>query len=120
MIAQRLARRLCDRCKEPAEIEEEILSGIRFPFEHLPAEGLRFYKAVGCDRCGGSGYRGRLGIYEVMVVTDEIKDMILRRAATTQIVRKAERVGMLRLRDDGLMKAARGITSIEEVLRTVV
>lgn len=120
VIAQRLARRLCDRCKKSVDIEEEILSGIRFPFEHAPAEGLRFYKAVGCARCGGTGYRGRLGIYEVMVVNDEIKDMILRKASPSQIVRAAERVGMLRLRDDGLMKAASGSTSIEEILRTVV
>jgi len=119
VIAQRLARKLCERCKEPVEIEREILGSIDFPFEHAPEE-MRFYRAVGCDRCGGVGYRGRVGLYELMVVTDEIRQAILRRASVGEIGRAAERSGMLRLKDDGLIKAASGVTSIEEVLRTVV
>jgi type IV pilus assembly protein PilB len=120
VIAQRLARRLCVRCRKPVEIDKEILAGIRFPFEHAPKDGLRFHKAVGCDRCGGSGYRGRLGVYELMVVTEKIKEMILRRASTGEIQRVAEEEGMVRLRSDGLLKAAEGVTTIEEVLRSVV
>jgi type IV pilus assembly protein PilB len=120
VVAQRLARRLCERCKQPAEIDGEILVDLRFPFELASDDGLTFHKAVGCGRCGGLGYRGRIGVYEIMVVTEEIKGMILRRASTGEISRAAEQGGMVRLREDGLLKAARGATTIEEVLRTVV
>ena len=121
VIAQRLARRLCENCKEPVELEREILEGIRFPFEHVP-EGafLDFHRAAGCDRCGGSGYRGRVGLYELLVVSDNIKGMILRGESTLEIGRVAEEEGMIRLRDDGFLKAAAGVTTIEEILRTVV
>ncbi len=118
VIAQRLVRKLCERCKEPVEIEREILEGIEYPF-HLTPEGLNFYKAVGCRRCGKTGYRGRTGIYELMVITEEIRQMILRRSSADEIGRVAERGGMVRLRDDGLLKAALGVTTIEEALRTL-
>jgi len=118
VIAQRLVRRLCDRCKEPVEIEREILEGMEFPFALAP-EGLHFHKAVGCHRCGGSGYRGRTGIYEVMVISDEIRKMILMKASAGEIGSVAESQGMVRLRDDGLLKAAEGITTIEEALKTL-
>ena len=123
VIAQRLARRLCERCKAPAKIEGELLEKtLNFPFGLL-AEGEEpsFYRPVGCDRCGGTGYKGRLGIYEMMVVDDHIREMVLHRASAGEIARAAEQEGgMLRLRADGLLKAARGVTTIEEVLRTVV
>jgi type IV pilus assembly protein PilB len=118
VIAQRLVRKLCERCKERVEIEREILEGMEFPFA-LASEGLHFYKAVGCRRCGGSGYRGRTGIYELMVISDEIRKMILLRSSAGEISRVAESQGMVRLRDDGLLKAAKGITTIEEALKTL-
>jgi len=118
VIAQRLIRKLCERCKEPVEIEREILEGMEFPFR-LASEGLHFHKAVGCRRCGGSGYRGRTGIYEVMVISDEIRKMILVQSSSGEIGRVAESQGMVRLRDDGLLKASRGITTIEEALKTL-
>jgi len=119
VIAQRLARRLCERCKEPVEIEKEILAGMQFPFEHA-SEELSFHKTVGCSFCGGTGYRGRVGMYELMLVTENIKDMILHRASSGEIGRTADEEGMIRMRDDGLLKAAAGTTTIEEVLRSVV
>ena len=119
VIAQRLARRLCEKCKQPAQIEEEILQSMQFPFEHTGGKELRFHRAEGCNRCGGSGYRGRVGIYELMVVTKRIRDLILRRSSTDEIVRAAEEEGMVRLREDGLHKAAEGVTTIEEVMRVV-
>lgn len=118
VIAQRLARRLCGRCKQPAEVETGVLEEMGFPFGLLSGEP-RLYKAVGCERCGGSGYRGRVGIYEMMVVTEEIRELILRRVSTAEISR-AESAGMVRLREDGMLKAARGLTTLEEVLRTVL
>ena len=120
VIAQRLARRLCERCKIPVEVDDEVLSGMNFPFQHLGDGEPTFYGAVGCDRCGGSGYRGRIGLYELMVMTDHLKDFILRRASTAEISEVAQQEGMVSLREDGLIKAARGFTTIEEVLRTVV
>jgi type IV pilus assembly protein PilB len=122
VIAQRLARRLCERCKEPVEIERELLEAMKFPFELLPAgEEPTFHKTAGCDRCGGTGYKGRVGIYELMVVDDQIKEMVVHRASAGEIGRTAKQEGeMVRLRDDGLLKAARGMTTIEEVLRTVI
>ena len=119
VIAQRLARRLCPRCKQPTKVENDALEEMGFPFERLEGEP-RLYKAVGCERCGDTGYRGRVGIYEMMVVTEEIREMILRRVSTAEISRAAENAGMVRLREDGMLKAARGMTTLEEVLRTVL
>ncbi|MGH3144546.1 MAG: GspE/PulE family protein, partial [Rubrobacter sp.] len=120
VIAQRLARRLCERCKQPVEVGEDAMSAIGFPREYSSGERAEFYEATGCDRCSGTGYRGRIGIYEMMVVTEGIRDLVLRRVPTDEIGRAAEEAGMVRLREDGLAKAATGITTIEEVLRTVV
>jgi type IV pilus assembly protein PilB len=120
VIAQRLARRLCKDCKRPTGADEEILSRLNFPFEHLREVEARFYEAVGCKRCGGSGYRGRIGLYELMVISDDIREVILRRGSITEIERPGEDKRMMRLRDDGFLRAARGVTTIEEVLRVVV
>lgn len=123
VIAQRLARKLCERCKRPVEVEAETLSDLRFPFERLSPQlegGFHFHEAVGCDRCAGTGYRGRIGIYEMMVLTDEIREAVLKRGSADEVRHRAEEQGMVPLRDDGLSKAAQGITTIQEVLRTVV
>jgi type IV pilus assembly protein PilB len=120
VIAQRLARRLCEECKRPVDVGDEILSDLAFPFQLIRDGEPRFYEAVGCNKCSGSGYRGRIGLYELMVVTEQIKDLILHRSSTVEISQVAEREGMTRLREDGLVKAAQGMTTIEEVLRTVV
>jgi type IV pilus assembly protein PilB len=120
VIAQRLARRLCEECKQPAELEREYLEEIEFPFDSISEEDVNFYKAVGCDRCGGTGYRGRLGLYELLVITESVRELVLSRASTNEIARVAEEEGMIHLKEDGLGKAAQGITSVEEILRTVV
>src|SRR5215218_9721611 len=126
VIAQRLARKLCERCKRRVEIEGEVLTDVGFPterYKHLFERedgGYEFQEAIGCERCSGTGYRGRIGIYEMMVVTEETRDLVLKRASSDEVRRAAEEGGMIPLREDGLIKAARGITTIEEVLRTVV
>jgi type IV pilus assembly protein PilB len=110
IVAQRLVRMLCKHCKRPLKVSEEVLA------EHgLP--GAEPYEAVGCSRCGGSGYRGRLGLYEVMSVSEPIRAMILERASVDEMVAIAVGEGMLRLRDDGLVKVREGLTSIAEVER---
>jgi type IV pilus assembly protein PilB len=120
VIAQRLARRLCEGCKEPVEMERGVLEALRFPFERWPGGDHAFYKPVGCEQCGGVGYRGRMGVYEMMVVNGEVRDLIVGRASAGEISRVAENAGMLRLKEDGLIKAAQGVTTVKEVLRTVV
>ncbi|AHY46148.1 Type II secretory pathway ATPase PulE/Tfp pilus assembly pathway [Rubrobacter radiotolerans] len=118
VIAQRLARKLCAHCKRPAEIARKALREAGFAVERL--ERTDFHAAVGCNRCGGTGYSGRLGIYELMVMTEEIKRMVLSRESNDEISRAAQRAGMIRLKEDGLHKAAAGLTTVEEVLRTVI
>ncbi len=119
VIAQRLARRLCERCREPVELEEGVLKELGFPFERAPVE-CSFFRARGCPRCGGTGYRGRIGIFEMMLVSENLRELVLHRASGAEIARAAAAEGMVTLREDGLLKAASGLTSVEEVLRTVV
>ncbi len=118
VIAQRLARKLCEGCKRPATVDGEALRNLGLPLE-THAE-MSFFEAVGCEGCGGTGYRGRIGVFEMMEVGEEIKSLVVSRASSDDIGRAAERGGMTRLKEDGLAKAASGTTSIEEILRTVV
>jgi type IV pilus assembly protein PilB len=110
IVAQRLVRMLCKHCKRPQTVSEAVLA------EHGLA-GAEPLEAVGCSRCSGSGYRGRVGIYEVMSVSEPIRALILERASVDDMVAIAVEEGMLRLRDDGLQKVREGATSIAEVER---
>ena len=101
---------LCTHCKRPQNVSEAVLA------EHGLA-GAEPYEPVGCSRCGGSGYRGRVGVYEVMTVSEPIRAMILERASVDEMVAVAVSEGMRRLRDDGLEKVREGLTSIAEVER---
>jgi type II secretory ATPase GspE/PulE/Tfp pilus assembly ATPase PilB-like protein len=102
-------------------MDEVALRNLGFPLGSFDScAEMSFSEAVGCEGCGGTGYRGRIGIFEMMEVGEEIKSLIIARASSDDIGRAAERGGMLRLKDDGISKAASGITSIEEILRTVV
>lgn len=118
IVAQRLARRLCKRCEESVRVSETVLQHVGFPFE-LWEEKPTFYKPVGCKDCH-DGYLGRIGVYELMPITDEVGTLALSRSSADEIGHGAVKGGMVRMRADGLLKAARGITSIEEVLRTTV
>jgi type IV pilus assembly protein PilB len=113
VVAQRLARKLCQHCKERQIITSDVLraNGIRSQFD------MEAYAAKGCARCSQSGYKGRVGLYEVMTVTDEIRKLALARAAAPDITEVAVRQGMRLLRDDGLEKVRLGMTSIAEVTR---
>jgi type IV pilus assembly protein PilB len=115
VVAQRLARMLCSSCKKRTIIPPKVLqeSGYKARVE------LEAYEPVGCRRCGGSGYRGRIGLYEVMMVTPEIQTMALERQASEAIRVVAIEQGMVKLRDDGLQKVRDGRTSIAEVLRVI-
>jgi type IV pilus assembly protein PilB len=110
IVAQRLVRLLCNHCKRRQNVSEAVLA------EH-GLGGAAAYEPVGCSRCGGSGYRGRIGVYEVMTVSEQIRTLILERASVDQMIAVAVREGMIRLRDDGLQKVRDGLTSIAEVER---
>ncbi len=110
IVAQRLVRKLCESCKRPQKVSEAVLA------EH-GLEGAEPFEPDGCPRCGGSGYRGRVGIYEVMEITEPIRAMVLEHASVDDIVAVAVSEGMRRLRDDGLMKVRDGLTSIAEIER---
>ncbi|MGA2320440.1 MAG: ATPase, T2SS/T4P/T4SS family [Solirubrobacteraceae bacterium] len=110
IVAQRLVRMLCSYCKRPLNVSDAVLA------EHGLA-GSEPFEAVGCSRCGGSGYRGRVGLYEVMSVSEPIRELILERASVDAMVAVAAGEGMLRLRDDGLEKVREGVTSIAEIER---
>jgi type IV pilus assembly protein PilB len=114
ITAQRLARKLCT-CKQPADIQKDALVTAGFRGDDLEGNWIP-YKAVGCERCKGSGYKGRLGIYQVMPITETMQDMILRHATALEISREAAANGVRDLRQSGLMKVKAGITSIDEVL----
>src|SRR3954452_861890 len=113
VIAQRLCRTLCQHCKERTIIPAAVLLDHGFR-SHVDLEA---YDPKGCSRCGGSGYKGRIGLYEVMTVTDEIRRLAIERAPADRIAEVAMRDGMRRLRDDGLEKVKQGRTSIAEVAR---
>ena len=115
IVAQRLARMLCPNCKRRAIIPASALqeSGFKARID------LEAYEPAGCRRCAGSGYRGRVGLYEVMNMTPEIQAMTLERSPAEAIRDVAVRQGMRRLRDDGLEKVRQGRTSIAEIARVI-
>ena len=121
ILAQRLARRLCPHCRErhalPASVLGDLVDTNRLP----PGLGetVEVCRPVGCARCGGSGYKGRLGVYELLVVSEAIAEMIVAGASSDAIAAQARREGMRTMREDGVMKVLRGDTSLEEIARAV-
>jgi len=118
VVAQRLARKLCDRCKEAYAPKESELVEAGYP-EWLWSEITELYRPAGCAACSNTGYRGRIGLYEVMPMTEEIERLTVEHGSAEAIRTVAIEQGMISLRDDGLEKTRMGITSIEEVARVV-
>jgi type II secretion system protein E len=115
IVAQRLVRRLCTKCRRPWTVDEKFLQSISFPLERLH-EGT-IMEAVGCEECRRTGFRGRTGIYEILVVHDEMRQLVVQRATAGEIKAHALRHGMRTLRMDGWTKALHGVSTLEEVLR---
>jgi type IV pilus assembly protein PilB len=115
VVAQRLARVLCTGCKQPVTLEASVLARSGFHVDH----DITGYEASGCPRCSGSGYRGRVGIYEIMPVSDEIRDLALHSASSDRIMDSARAQGMRTLREDAFEKVKQGVTAIDEVLRVL-
>src|SRR6187399_1356567 len=116
--AQRLIRRVCSNCKEEVHFPPEGLVEIGFKEEE--ARTLVMYKGRGCDICLNTGYKGRVGLYEVMEVTDELRELIIIGASAIELRRKAIELGMITLRESGLYKLREGITTVEEVVKETV
>ncbi|MCK6455627.1 MAG: type II secretion system ATPase GspE [Phycisphaerae bacterium] len=115
VVAQRLVRRICKHCKTEFQPTEEML--MEMELRAPDVEGRRFFRGKGCDYCNGTGYRGRLGIFEIMVVDDEMRDLIMQRASTNIIRSHARKANMRTLRESGLLAIFEGHTTIEEVVK---
>jgi type IV pilus assembly protein PilB len=119
VLAQRLVRTLCEKCKEYYQPTAEALKEARVPL--LPDGSIpRLYRPVGCNSCGNTGYRGRMSVHEVMLMSEDIERMTVERKSSEDIGRLAQEQGMLTLRQDGILKVLEGRTSLEELFRVIV
>jgi type IV pilus assembly protein PilB len=118
ICAQRLVRRICQDCSEPLEVPYQAL--IEEGFTPEEAKTVKIKKGRGCATCNNTGYKGRVGLYEVMEVDEEIKELVLVGASSVELKKKAIERGMFTLRRSGLMKVMNGATTLEEVARETI
>jgi len=118
VLAQRLARLICNGCKQPVEVHPQALIELGIPREEAP--GVTCFHGAGCPQCSGTGYRGRVALYEVMPMSEELREMVLGGASATDIKKTAITLGMMTLRQSGLLKLRQGQTTIEEVIRVTM
>jgi type IV pilus assembly protein PilB len=118
ICAQRLVRRVCKECKEPHDVPVQTLVDVGYSPEE--AKGVKVMKGRGCGTCNNTGYKGRVGLYEVLEVSDDVRELILSGASSIEIRAKAVEQGMISLRRSGLIKIMLGVTSIDEVVRETV
>lgn len=124
VIAQRLCRHLCDKCKEPVEAKPEELEMVHAEIELMPEpekseykKKTTFYKGKGCSACNNSGYKGRIGIYEIVPMSEPVKVLTLKHANSSELLKQAREEGLITMKQDGIMKVLNGETTIEEVWR---
>lgn len=115
IVAQRLARRICSECATEIEINPEVLVNVGVPAAE--ARVMKVRQGKGCSRCANTGYKGRIALYEVMPMREELREFVLNGASATEIKREAIRLGMITLRSSGLIRLREGVTTVEEVLR---
>jgi type II secretory ATPase GspE/PulE/Tfp pilus assembly ATPase PilB-like protein len=118
IMAQRLVRRLCPKCKQPGEINEGELRALRIDASQLA--GATIMRPVGCDQCRHLGYRGRMGIFEIFEVDDEVRNMINEKESTMHLRKRARELGMRSLREDAVRKVLAGLTTPEEVIASTM
>jgi type IV pilus assembly protein PilB len=118
MMAQRLVRRLCNNCKQPADLSETEMRALRIEPGQL--QETQVMKPVGCDQCRRIGYKGRMGIFEIFIIDDEVRHMINKRSSTLMLRQRARELGMRTLREDGVRKVLAGLTSAEEVISITI
>ncbi|HBV58073.1 MAG TPA: hypothetical protein DEB73_02320, partial [Candidatus Magasanikbacteria bacterium] len=125
VIGQRLVRKLCEKCKKETQLDEaatkkvkEIFGAIQNASVKIDLNNLKFFASVGCDECHNLGYKGRIGIYEIMVMNKEIEQLILKNEISEYVMQEvAVKNGMITMAQDGLLKALDGMTSVDEVFR---
>jgi type IV pilus assembly protein PilB len=117
VLAQRLGRRICPNCKEPYKPPPDALNRVGFKVEDV--ESVVFYRGRGCEQCRHTGYRERTGIFELMLTSEEIQDLVVKRAPLSEVRNAALAAGMKTLKMDGFQKVLEGITTVEEVMRVV-
>jgi len=120
ILAQRLARKICEDCKEKVEIAPKVLNDLAVDKHKEEILEKDFYTGKGCSACNGTGFRGRIALYEVMPFTETLKELVLNGASSSDIKRAAINEGMKTLRMSGLTKAAEGVTTLEEILRVTM
>jgi type IV pilus assembly protein PilB len=118
ICAQRLVRRICGECKEQIQMPSQALVDVGFSAEEAPK--VQLYKGGGCPNCNNTGYRGRVGLFEVLEVSEDIRELILSGASALELRRRAVEEGMITLRSSGLYKIRSGQTTVEEVVRETV
>ena len=118
ILAQRLVRRICKDCKEEYVPDADTLADLELTSDQIV--GKTFFRGRGCDKCSGSGYKGRLGLYELLVMTDELRDLVVRNASTEEIRDLARKAGMVTLRDSGMVNMFEGHTTADEVIRETI
>ena len=118
ILAQRLIRKTCMDCREPIKVHPQLLIDLGIAPDEV--KSFSVYKGKGCPICNNTGYKGRIGLYEVMPMKEEVKELILSRASTSEIKKEAMRLGMKTLRQSGVMKIKEGVTTVEEVLRSTI
>ena len=116
IVAQRLVRRVCPKCREAYTLPEEVVQQFKVKVL-IPDHNMVFYKPKGCAKCFNTGYQGRVGITEVLTLTPQIKEMILAKASEIEVKNFSRTQGMLTMREDAVIKASRGLTTLEEVVR---
>jgi type II secretory ATPase GspE/PulE/Tfp pilus assembly ATPase PilB-like protein len=116
IVAQRLVRRVCQDCREPYKVTDEIIKEFRIN-ELVHGQKGQFYRPKGCVQCLQTGYKGRVAITETLVLTNKIKDLILSSGSEADIKNEARAEGMTTMREDGVIKASQGLTTLEEVTR---
>lgn len=118
ILAQRLVRRVCAKCREEVRVSSDLLFELGLDREQI--EGQKFFRGAGCDGCNNTGYKGRVGLFELMVLNDKVRDMIMAKATTDEIRAQAQQDGMVTLREFGMGLARQGVTSLEEVVRETI
>ena len=118
ILAQRLVRRICTKCREETKVSTSMLADLGMKTEDIA--GKKFFKGTGCDNCNNTGYKGRIALFELMILNDKIRDMVLGNASTDELREEARANGMLPLREFGVAVAVDGITTLDEVIRETV
>ncbi|MBC8135672.1 MAG: Flp pilus assembly complex ATPase component TadA, partial [Fibrella sp.] len=119
ILAQRLLRRVCEKCKMPYEPPKDAIKRLGMNLDDIDRSKVTFFRGRGCDACKGSGYKGRVGCYELMPVTDKVRELILAHASAYAIREAAVEAGMKSMKEDAMEKILLGMTTLEESLRVI-